>query len=312
MLISEHVKQGMSHYRGRGGGIDRLRLNARALLRALDECDAGSCCSRCGANASTRWTRSIATWSSRRVTLAGNRTGRDGRPDCPLPFRLPLLLSLGTDLQGIWNPLLGWLRRLQSFGVRIARRDVEIHTAYPYLHGRRPAVMQHLHRVDQVTVRTSKTAAGAGRIVPLNATALETLKTWAARFPKRRPEHALFPSEQVGVASDERVVQATVRDPSVPIGSLKEAWETAKRRAGVQVRWHDLRHTACTRLLEAGVTLPIIARIFGWSASTTVRMAQRYGHISHATQREAMACLDGPRPKPMSSAGEELGTARFH
>jgi integrase len=77
-----------------------------------------------------------------------------------------------------------------------------------------------------------------------------------------------------------------------PIASLKEAWETAKRRSGVQVRWHDLRHTACTRLLEAGVTLPIVARILGWSASTTVRMAQRYGHIGPAAQREAMALLE--------------------
>jgi hypothetical protein len=52
-----------------------------------------------------------------------------------------------------------------------------------------------------------------------------------------------------------------------------------------------LRHTACTRLLEAGVTLPIIARILGWSASTTVRMAQRYGHIGPDAQRQAMDSL---------------------
>lgn len=151
----------------------------------------------------------------------------------------------------------------------------------------------------QVTVGTSKTAAGAGRVVPLNATALETLRTWAARFPKRRPEHALFPSEQVGVAGNERVAHAIVDDPAVPIGSLKEAWETAKRRSGVLVRWHDLRHTACTRLLEGGVSLPLVARILGWSASTTVRMAQRYGHISPAAQRDAMALLERS-----ASAGE--------
>ena len=110
-------------------------------------------------------------------------------------------------------------------------------------------------------------------------------------FPDRRPEHALFPSEQVGVSGNERVALAAVADPKVPIGSIKEAWESAKRRSGVQVRWHDLRHTACTRLLEAGVSLPIIARILGWSASTTVRMAQRYGHIGPDAQRQAMDSL---------------------
>ena len=36
-----------------------------------------------------------------------------------------------------------------------------------------------------------------------------------------------------------------------PLKSLKEAWESAKRRSGVTCRLHDLRHTAATRLLEA-------------------------------------------------------------
>lgn len=77
-------------------------------------------------------------------------------------------------------------------------------------------------------------------------------------------------------------------DPLTPIGSIKEAWEAAKskRRANVKVRWHDLRHTCCTRLLEQGVSLPIIGQILGWAPSTTVRMAQRYGHIGQDAQRQ--------------------------
>jgi integrase len=42
-------------------------------------------------------------------------------------------------------------------------------------------------------------------------------------------------------------------DPSTPIDWWKEAWEAAKQRAGVEVRFHDLRHTATTRSLDAGV-----------------------------------------------------------
>ncbi|MGH9353456.1 MAG: site-specific integrase, partial [Terriglobia bacterium] len=42
-------------------------------------------------------------------------------------------------------------------------------------------------------------------------------------------------------------------DPTKAIGDWKEAWEAARKRARVSCRWHDLRHTACTRMLEAGV-----------------------------------------------------------
>ncbi len=61
--------------------------------------------------------------------------------------------------------------------------------------------------------------------------------------------------------------------------------------------WHDLRHTCCTRLLEQGVSLPIVGQILGWAPSTTVRMAQRYGHIGQDAQRQAMALLDPVKPK---------------
>jgi integrase len=85
------------------------------------------------------------------------------------------------------------------------------------------------------------------------------------------------------------------------MGDLKEAWEAAKKRAGVVLnpnvekpealhcRFHDLRHTgSCTRMLEAGVPFSVVAVIMGWSPGTAVRMARRYGHIGHAARREAI------------------------
>jgi len=76
---------------------------------------------------------------------------------------------------------------------------------------------------------------------------------------------------------------------------LKTAWHSAKKSAAVKARWHDLRHTAVTRLLENGQTLPMVASIMGWSASTTVRMVQRYGHISTDARRAAMEAMNAPR-----------------
>jgi integrase len=78
----------------------------------------------------------------------------------------------------------------------------------------------------------------------------------------------------------------------MPIKSLKEAWESAKDRAKVRCRFHDLRHTACTRMVERGVPLPVIASLFAWSTGTTVRMARRYGHVGRLVQEDAVALLD--------------------
>lgn len=68
--------------------------------------------------------------------------------------------------------------------------------------------------------------------------------------------------------------------------------ETRARLPKVACRFHDLRHSAVTRLLEAGVSFPIVASLLGWSPSTTTKMAKRYGHIGGAAHREAVAALD--------------------
>jgi len=77
------------------------------------------------------------------------------------------------------------------------------------------------------------------------------------------------------------------------------AWQNAKsekaedgtRKTIVKCRWHDLRHTACTRMLEKGSPFSVVASIIGWSAGTTVRMAKRYGHIGQAAQRQALEAI---------------------
>ena len=60
----------------------------------------------------------------------------------------------------------------------------------------------------------------------------------------------------------------------------------------MKCRFHDLRHSAVTRLLEGGVSFLIVASLLGWSPSTTTKMAKRYGHIGSAAHRKAVATLD--------------------
>ena len=143
-----------------------------------------------------------------------------------------------------------------------------------------------------MTVGKSKTAEGAGRSVPLNARALKALTAWAQEFANRKPSHYVFPSEKVGVATDDRIPSVFDTNPGKPIGSWKVAWTTVRLHASVSCRFHDLRHTTVTRLLERGVPFAVVATIMGWSAATSVRMSKRYGHIGQSPQRAAMALLD--------------------
>jgi integrase len=141
-----------------------------------------------------------------------------------------------------------------------------------------------------VTVGHSKTDCGTGRVIPLNDRAVAVLKFWASLFQVREASHFVFPAERYGAAGDGCAVVHS-SDPTKPIGRWKEAWESARVKSRVNCRFHDLRHTGCTRMLEAGVPFSVVATIMGWSPSTTVRMSKRYGHIGDPAKRIAVEAL---------------------
>jgi integrase len=133
------------------------------------------------------------------------------------------------------------------------------------------------------------------------------MRDWASQFPTQRPEHCVFPSERYGAAGDAFEVCAYHTNPLRPIGSFKKAWQAAKRQAGVTCRFHDLRHTACTRMLEAGVPFSVVAAVLGWSPATTIRMAKRYGHMGQAVQREAVATISRSEKQRGGEADKDKG-----
>ena len=166
-----------------------------------------------------------------------------------------------------------------------------------------------------IKVGKSKTESGTGRAIPLNARILSVLEMWAEQFPEREADHFIFPFEKYGAAGQEDAFGFTAgviiyeKDPTRPIGHWKEAWEAAKRRAGVNCRFHDLRHSGCTRMLEAGIPYPIVASIMGWSAATAIRMAKRYGHIGNQALRDAadaMGGADSLKKSPKSAEAESV------
>jgi len=92
-------------------------------------------------------------------------------------------------------------------------------------------------------------------------------------------------------------------DGSALYRRYKKAQQGAELRS---LRFHDLRHTCVTRMLEGGAPLSVVASILGWSAATTVRMAKRYGHIGQLAQRQAVKLLDA---KP-TRAGKKSNESR--
>jgi integrase len=146
----------------------------------------------------------------------------------------------------------------------------------------------------ELRVGKAKTEHGEGRVIPLSKRVRTVLEFWAERFPSRKPNDSVFPCERYGGKGKDHVFgfagsgAAYSTNPSKPMGSWKKAWQAAKKRAGVTCRFHDLRHTGCTRMLEAGVPFSVVSDIMGWSASTAVRMAKRYGHIGHSARRDAV------------------------
>ncbi len=217
-----------------------------------------------------------------------------------LPDEESTLLRMASEVaakQGHWSPIytvtvLGLNTGLRHSEVRRLRwSDVDI--------GQRVLV-----------VGRTKTEAGSGRPVPLTQPAWTALDMWASRFPKRQPDDYVFPACENGHI-----------DPARPVANWRTAWHNvtsavecpkcgrrqaatgscrnADCKAGLRgiinplvgLRFHDLRHSAATKMLENGVPIATVAQVLGWSASTAIRMAKRYGHIRPEAQRQALESI---------------------
>ena len=168
--------------------------------------------------------------------------------------------------------------------------------------GMRYSEMRLLHwsqiDLERRTVRVgkSKTEAGSGRLIPLNDKATKVLKFWAEQFPDRKPEHFAFPSERYGAGGDDFEPTVFDVDPETPIGSWKEACESAKRKTGVEVRFHDLRHTFGTQMARAGAPLRAIQEWMGHASMQTTLIYADYAldpHQGAAYADRAFAASNG-------------------
>ena len=75
-----------------------------------------------------------------------------------------------------------------------------------------------------------------------------------------------------------------------PIESVKAAFNAAREKAGVEdVRFHDLRHTFASRLVQGGVPLYDVMHLMGHKS---LDMVQRYSHLAPDYQKGAIEVLN--------------------
>ncbi|MCI0485012.1 MAG: site-specific integrase [Blastocatellia bacterium] len=99
-----------------------------------------------------------------------------------------------------------------------------------------------------------------------------------------------------------------------PRVALQHAFESARDKAGlVDFRFHDLRHTAATRMNEAGIDPYTIAAILGHKQ---IEMTASYTHATEAAKRRAVEALGtinvevGTQIGHMESEGSRLTLAK--
>lgn len=102
---------------------------------------------------------------------------------------------------------------------------------------------------------------GKARFVPLSQPAIDLI----GRLPKFEKCPWLVPNP----------------DTLEPFVDIKRAWDTARRAAGLAgVRIHDLRHSAASHMINAGIDLYTVGRILGHADHQST---MRYSHLANDT-----------------------------
>lgn len=155
-----------------------------------------------------------------------------------------------------------WLQEIVAFALNTGMRQDEILSLkWPQVDGTRRTV----------TVLYSKNKGK--RTIPVNQTVLAIL---TAKFGTNDETGYVFPAQ-----SGKKMFAR----------NLLRTYYIARKKAALEdVRFHDLRHTFATRLVQSGVDLYVVKELMGHK---TITMTMRYAHHYPESLRHGVDILDG-------------------
>ena len=178
-------------------------------------------------------------------------------------MHIPLLLAVGSGM-----------RRGELLGLRWSDVDLDAGTA---------TVNQTLQEAGGRLIVSPPKTAKSRRAVTLPSVVVDGLRAHRAEQARRT-----LAGEPDWVDS-KYVLAAPHGGPWRPAG-FDRSWRAFKKRYGIEIRFHDLRHTHATQLLKAGVHPKVVSERLG-HASIGITL-DTYSHVMPGMQEEAAEKID--------------------
>ncbi|MFI1702798.1 tyrosine-type recombinase/integrase [Streptomyces griseoruber] len=281
--------------------LNQLRTTCQCCARGIDAgrdeprcCAVGTCCSKLLSPLTLTYIHSVlksALEHAVREEEIPRNVARNVRTGTPRPRRFEpltadearkfLAATSGHRLQSLFELALHTgLRKGELLGLRWEDLDLDRGTA---------AVRRTLQRTSTggLTTLPTKTRASERRIA-LSARCLQSLKHHREQQQREAAGTAWQHKGHVFTTAQGRPIDPT---------NLTRAFNTLLSKAGLRrIRFHDLRHSTATLLLEQGVELVVIKELLGHAHIGVT--ATVYAHVRLRLQRDAIdtlgSALDGP------------------
>jgi len=130
------------------------------------------------------------------------------------------------------------------------------------------------------------------KLITIEHTNTKSKKT--RRIPINSFLYKVLLEQKLKVGSTNYVFLNSLGRPYKRHDSVKQAFNGACKRANIKgLRFHDLRHTAATRMIEAGVSIFSVSLILGHQS---LKMTMRYAHpdVSLREAVEKLANIESP------------------
>jgi integrase len=120
-----------------------------------------------------------------------------------------------------------------------------------------------------IFIHESLTKSGKSRWIPLG----QIVKWELLNVPKQKDTDYIFLNAKT----------------KKPLGSTKDAFNRAVRKAGIDFTFHSLRHTFASQLVRNGVDLYVVQKLLGHASA---KMTQRYVHLREDMLTDAIKKID--------------------